>query len=158
MEHENEISSRLRKNLYKRWWSMMQRCYNEADKDYHLYGGRGVVVDQKWHTFEEFLKDAINLPGFAGENMLEGGKVLDKDVGNNNVYSSTTCCFVSKTDSNKMKPSQMLAFTAISPAGVEYESTNQSEFALAHGLRQGTISSCLRGMIKTHQGWTFAYK
>lgn len=160
MESGIELSSKLRKNLYKRWWSMMQRCYNSSDKDYHIYGGRGVTVCQSWHIFENFLSDAVKLPGFCGEDMLGGGKILDKDttVNGSILYSRDCCCFVSKTNSNKCKPSQMHAFIATAPNGAVYESTNQSEFALNHNLTQGTISSCLRGLIKKHQGWSFAYK
>lgn len=37
--------------LYIRWYSMMQRCYNENRKNYKHYGGRGITVDQRWQVY-----------------------------------------------------------------------------------------------------------
>lgn len=138
----------------------MQRCYNPVDKDYHLYGQRGVVVCEKWQTFAGFLLDVVNLPGYTGEALLSGGMVLDKDIRSSGaiLYSDETCCFVSKETSNKLKPNQMKAFVGTSASGEVQEGYNQSEFSAAHGLRQSSISDCLTGRLKTHKGWTFKYK
>src|SRR5258708_28809951 len=34
--------------LYVTWTLMKQRCYNQNDKDYKSYGGRGIFVDPLW--------------------------------------------------------------------------------------------------------------
>lgn len=39
------------------WRSMKQRCQNPNNHDYHLYGGRGIRVCERWQTFENFLAD-----------------------------------------------------------------------------------------------------
>lgn len=39
------------------WRAMMQRCYSPTFLKYCNYGARGIVVDQRWHTFEYFLED-----------------------------------------------------------------------------------------------------
>ena len=33
---------------YKAWCSMLQRCFNENSKYFHLYGGRGISVCDSW--------------------------------------------------------------------------------------------------------------
>ncbi len=40
---------------YVSWASMIQRCSNPKNTDYHSYGGRGISVCSKWvKSFEEF--------------------------------------------------------------------------------------------------------
>lgn len=40
------------------WTRMIGRCYNEKDKDFKHYGGRGIVVCDRWRlSFSDFLED-----------------------------------------------------------------------------------------------------
>lgn len=43
--------------IYKVWTSMLQRCENPNEKAYENYGGRGIKVHPKWHSFEGFWED-----------------------------------------------------------------------------------------------------
>lgn len=43
--------------LYSVWATMLKRCYNKNDKSYKNYGGRGIVVCDRWHTFANFYED-----------------------------------------------------------------------------------------------------
>lgn len=53
---------------YRRWTGMMARCYDRTDDNYVNYGGRGIVVCKRWHTFENFYADMGNPPsGFTLE-------------------------------------------------------------------------------------------
>lgn len=40
----------------------MSRCYNPDVVQFPYYGGRGIRVDIRWHTFSEFLKDMGERP------------------------------------------------------------------------------------------------
>lgn len=42
---------------YTIWKNMKARCNNSNNPDYHLYGGRGIIYDPKWQTFEGFWED-----------------------------------------------------------------------------------------------------
>lgn len=43
---------------YKIWGAIKRRCGNKNDKKYHLYGGRGISVCERWlSSFELFLSD-----------------------------------------------------------------------------------------------------
>ena len=44
------------------WSSMMRRCYNQAVERYPNYGGRGIIVCDRWHAFENFLADMGKCP------------------------------------------------------------------------------------------------
>lgn len=47
---------------YRTWKSIHTRCYNEKHKQYHDYGGRGIRVCDRWHTYENFLADMGRRP------------------------------------------------------------------------------------------------
>lgn len=47
---------------YKSWHGMMVRCYNPGHVSYADYGGRGIQVCDRWHTFENFYEDMGKRP------------------------------------------------------------------------------------------------
>lgn len=47
---------------YKSWSRMRQRCKNSAYPEFHLYGGRGITVCDRWDDFDAFLKDMGERP------------------------------------------------------------------------------------------------
>jgi len=42
---------------YLRWNSMRNRCNNPTNRDYHLYGGRGIKVCPQWDDFPTYVRD-----------------------------------------------------------------------------------------------------
>lgn len=36
---------------------MMNRCYNKKTEKYPIYGGRGIIVCERWHKVENFIED-----------------------------------------------------------------------------------------------------
>lgn len=49
--------------LYSTWSSMKNRCYNTNEKRYSDYGGRGIVVCDRWkESFNNFLEDMGEKP------------------------------------------------------------------------------------------------
>jgi len=65
--------------LYKTWQAMMQRCYNPNTPWYHRYGGRGILVCDRWHEYDNFLADVSPKPP---------GTSLDR-IDNNSGYGPT---------------------------------------------------------------------
>lgn len=43
--------------LYRRWVSMMHRCYNKKDSNYINYGYRGIKVCDRWHDVSLYIED-----------------------------------------------------------------------------------------------------
>jgi len=45
--------------FYKIWYSMKKRCFNKNDNAYKHYGGRGIIVCDRWLKFENFRDDML---------------------------------------------------------------------------------------------------
>lgn len=46
--------------IYNIWSCMKQRCYNTKNKNYNLYGGRGIKMSDEWvNSFENFCRDML---------------------------------------------------------------------------------------------------
>jgi len=70
---------------YGVWGAMKRRCYDEKNKHYKDYGGRGITVCERWHKFEYFLEDMGEKPnGFSIER-------IDNNVG----YFKENCFWAS---------------------------------------------------------------
>lgn len=54
---------------YTAWQQMKNRCTNSSGPHWANYGGRGIVVCDRWlHSFENFLADVGPKPSFVGED------------------------------------------------------------------------------------------
>jgi hypothetical protein len=43
---------------YNSWLGMKQRCYNPNNRSYKHYGGRGIIVCERWlNSFRNFFED-----------------------------------------------------------------------------------------------------
>ena len=52
-----------RSKLKRRWYAMMQRCYNPACPNFRNYGERGISVCERWRTsMENFIADTGEPP------------------------------------------------------------------------------------------------
>ena len=61
---------------------MIQRCENPNNIGFKYYGGRGIKVCKRWHTFENFFAD-------MGEPPV--GKSLDRWPNNDGNYEPENC-------------------------------------------------------------------
>lgn len=57
MRHGHALA---RSRVYQTWGSMLNRCRHESNKEYHRYGGRGIIVCERWqgrNGFQNFMAD-----------------------------------------------------------------------------------------------------
>ena len=73
--------------LYSVYGLMIDRCYNDSNKRYHRYGGRGISVDNAWrYNFVLFYNWALS-------NGYKKGLQIDR-INNNGNYEPNNCRFV----------------------------------------------------------------
>jgi len=71
--------------LYRTYHAMIQRCYNENNSKFYLYGGNGVTVCDRWlekapYGFLNFLEDMGEKPEGTSINRVNGAKVYSKET------------------------------------------------------------------------------
>ena len=76
------------KLTYNSWRSMLGRCYYPAQAGFSNYGGKGVKVCQRWHTFAFFLAD-------MGERTQGTTLGRYKDRGN---YKPSNCAWMTRAE------------------------------------------------------------
>lgn len=74
---------------YRIWAGMIQRCNNTNGDFYHRYGARGIIVCQRWMTFENFLEDIGKRPSKTHS--------IERDNMNGN-YEPNNCRWATKKE------------------------------------------------------------
>lgn len=74
---------------YSSWNAMLQRCENPNNPAYSRYGGRGIKVCARWHTYQLFLAD-------MGRRQ-DMNYVLDR-IDNDGNYEPDNCQWISRSE------------------------------------------------------------
>ena len=88
---------------YDAWKSLRARCKNPKTRSYHLYGGRGITVCERWdNSFEAFLEDMGTKP--SPEHSLDR-------INTNGNYEPSNCRWATNEEqrANKRKGAHVYA-------------------------------------------------
>jgi len=106
LEEANKIYSKKSKTrFYYIWRSMRSRCNNIKNDSYARYGGRGIVVQDRWMEFSNFYDDIIQVYLEAGGD--KSGVQIDR-IDNDGSYESGNIRFVSAKVNNNNKSSNVV--------------------------------------------------
>lgn len=136
------------------WREMLRRCYYEKSENYPGYGGAGVHVDNRWHCFANFQRDAKKLPNWNLKIEYPTEYSIDKDtLWASNRYAPHTAMWADDVTQNANR-SNTAYFTARNPAGEEVWFTSIGEAKRQYGLNLSAVHRCLHGKLHTHHGWS----
>lgn len=82
--------------LYRSWYHMKSRCSNPNDKNYDIYGGRGITVCDEWRNSFETFRDWAFANGYADNLTIDR---IDNDKG----YSPENCRWISIAEQQRNK-------------------------------------------------------
>lgn len=112
--------------VYNAWQHMLRRCYSPKMQNYPYYGGRGITVCERWHSFENFLADMGEPPA---------GHSIDR-IDNDGNYEPSNCRWASL----KQQARNTRANRKITIDGIEL---SLSEWAEISGIKYHTIADRL---------------
>lgn len=117
---------------YRIYHGMLNRCYDETNSSFRLYGGRGITVCQTWrNSFSAFLSDMGNRP--SRKHTLER---IDNDKG----YSPDNCVWATRSkQANNKRTNHTLTWNG--------ETATVMEWHRRTGLHWQTI------LRRIHSGW-----
>jgi len=118
-------------DIYRTWLRMKSRCYNKRNKDYHHYGGRGIIICERWMFFPNFYNDMGDKPS---------GLSIER-IDNNGNYEPGNCRWATqKEQCNNQRTNRILEFNGMSKT--------TSQWADELGIKSVIISKRL------FNGWT----
>jgi hypothetical protein len=144
--------------FYIHWSTMIQRCTNFKNPSYNRYGGRGIIHDKKWKTFEGF-KDDMYFKYIWAKKKYGDEKLISLERENvNGNYEFNNCIFILKRDQYNNYERQKW-FKAISPNGEEFMEKNLKRFCDNYNLNRRGVYDCLNNRLYcyTVKGWKFKY-
>jgi hypothetical protein len=86
--------------LYSVWQAMKARCYGTTTRHYKWYGAKGIIVCEKWQTYEGFFED-------MGES-YKPGLTLDR-INSSKNYQPDNCRWLSKSDNARGRHAEKLS-------------------------------------------------
>ncbi len=115
------------KAIRGRWHDMMGRCYKPTNTSYPRYGGRGITVCERWHSFDNFYADTGDPPD---------GMTIDR-IDNDGNYEPGNVRWATKREQSHNQSTCHY---------IEYNGERKllTQWALELGMTQQTLSHRLR--------------
>ncbi len=140
--------------------SMMKRCYKTNSQDYIHYGARGIIVYERWYSYEIFKEDVYN-SYLDHQQQNNNDTTIERNNVNGN-YEPSNCRWVTRHEQNTNHTTNKIfeaEYTIPGPSfGYKEQSNNQTDFARKYNLTYDVINRRLKkNSLEDHKGWIFRY-
>lgn len=131
-----------RSKIYSVWATMINRCTNAKDQNFHHYGGRGIQVDPKWREFLNFLNDMGDIP-FP--------KATLERVDNDGHYTKENCIWATmKQQARNRRCSVYITY--------KEKTLLQSEWCSLIGVSNGLLSYYMKKGLSREDALAYVYE
>lgn len=112
------------------WLGMKDRCYNPNNKKYYLYGGRGIVVCDRWRdSFENFLADMGQRPSTKHS--------IDRYPNKDGNYEPSNCRWATVAEQNRnRKGNRLIEYKGITKPAIDWS----IDFGMTKGAFLGRVN------------------
>tara|TARA_R110000868_G_scaffold335325_1_gene596087 strand:+ start:147 stop:587 length:441 start_codon:yes stop_codon:yes gene_type:complete len=114
--------------FYRRWCDMRARCTNPNHRAYKWYGARGIVVCDRWQSFDLFSEDMLS--------SYAKGLQLDR-LDNNGPYAPDNCKWVTSKQNCRNRRNNRLVDT---PLGLMSLAEAAETFSIAASTIQSRLA------------------
>lgn len=126
--------SKVRTPTYRSWDGIIQRCKNPRCKKYKIYGGRGILVCERWRSFANFLADMGTRPD---------GMSIDR-IDNGGNYEPGNCRWATaKTQARNTRSTKLCSLSAVLMRYFVARGEIQHDIAYAFGVTQSSVWAVL---------------
>ena len=136
--HFNEKHGHRKNNTptYLTWKSMIQRCTNSKFTYFKDYGGRGIIVCERWRVFSNFLEDMGIRPK---------GKTLDRKNNDAN-YEPNNCRWTTPTQQQRNRRGVKLSMDiALQVRSMAHGGIGRREIAKTLGVNFHSVCRIIEG-------------
>lgn len=94
-------SETVRRRLHRTWEWMMAVCTDKTHSEYHLHGGKGAFVSDRWRKEENFISDAMSLQNWEfSKKDKKGEYVLSRNYYGSKSFSPKTTVWLHCDEEN----------------------------------------------------------
>lgn len=121
---------------------ILDRCYNPENKNYHQYGGRGIIV------YEEWINNPEAFVVWAENNGYKKGLQIDR-IDNNGNYEPANCRWTtSKINNRNRRDNVLITIDGVTKNQIEWaEELNVHYSTIWRHRKNGTIEKFIENLI-----------